>query len=223
MSFDLKQMLAHILWIGGGTDSGKSTTSQLLADRYDLQRYDYDSRDLFHHQCLAHTIPEIQAFLDASDQERWVRPSPEALMARSFRSFRLRFPLVLVDLAAMPSDRQIVAEGFGLTPELIAPLLSDPRQAIFFAPTEEFKWNSMKKRGKYFRRLEWENGEKAIQNLFERDMMITAEIRQQAQARSLRVHEVDGSLSLEETAVLVAQHFVPFMKLVKNHEQTFTD
>lgn len=216
MSFDFKQMLAHVLWIGGGTDSGKSTTSQLLAERHDLQRYDYDGRDVFHHDCLAHTMPEIRAFLTATDEERWIRPSPKALMERSFRSFRLRFPLVLADLMAMPHDRPIVAEGFGLTPELIAPLLSDPRQAIFFAPTEDFKWASMKKRGKYFRRLEWQNGEKAIQNLFARDMMITAEIRAQAKALGLRVHEVDGSLSLEETAELVAQHFSRYLELEKD-------
>lgn len=218
MASDFKQLLFHVLWIGGGTDSGKSTISQLLADRYDWQRYDYDGRDVFHHDCLAHTMPEIQAFLEATDYERWVRPSPEALMARSFHSFRLRFPLVLADLTAMPDDKQIVAEGFGLTPELIAPLLSNPRQAIFFAPTDAFKWESMKKRGKYFRRLAWENGEQAIKNLFERDRMITTEIRQQAQARGLRVHEVDGSLTLEETADLVAQHFAPYMDLDKRYE-----
>ena len=60
------------------------------------------------------------------------------------RSFQLRFPLVLLDLLALPNDKLIIAEGFGLTPQLIAPLLSTPRQAIFFIPTEEFKWASLK-------------------------------------------------------------------------------
>jgi len=43
------------------------------------------------------------------------------------------------DLIAMPRERGIVAEGFGLLPEILAPLLSCPTQAIWLMPTEAFK------------------------------------------------------------------------------------
>jgi len=205
-SSPLKQSLSHVLWLGGGTDAGKTTVCNLLAEKFDLSPYHYDGRDLIHHQCLAHTMPDVRASLALSSEERWIQPTPQELFERSIRSFQLRFPLVLNELLAMPKDRSIIAEGFGLTPELIAPLLSSPNRAIFFIPTEEFKWASMKERGKYARRLAWENGQRAIQNLFQRDMLISATIQKQGQEQGLLVHEVDGSLTPVETASLIAKH-----------------
>jgi len=39
-------ILAHVLWIAGATDTGKTTISQIIAERYGLQLYNYDQHDL---------------------------------------------------------------------------------------------------------------------------------------------------------------------------------
>ena len=41
----LKQALSHVLWIGGATDTGKTTISHILAKRYGFQVYNYDEHD----------------------------------------------------------------------------------------------------------------------------------------------------------------------------------
>ena len=67
MTKDVRDALSHVLWIGGATDSGKSTVAEKLAERHGLQVYHYDRRDLAHHEQLAKTNPAYQAL--------WLVPS----------------------------------------------------------------------------------------------------------------------------------------------------
>jgi 2-phosphoglycerate kinase len=210
-STDLKHLLSHVLWLGGATDAGKTTISQLLAERHELQIYNYDQQDVRQSNHLAQTLPHIFNH-NRTDEERWLQPEPEELVERARRSFRLRLPLVIGELLALPSTPLILAEGFGLTPELIAPLLSSKHQAIWLVPTEEFKWMSMKQRDKFTRRLQMSDPERAINNLFVRDMTLAQFVTEQAQARGLRVYEVDGARSPEAMATMVEQHFAPFLR-----------
>jgi hypothetical protein len=209
MDESLQQALSHVLWIGGGTDAGKTTVSWTIAERYGLHIYDYDQQDVRQIDYLAQTITHYRDFLNASDEESWIRPEPEDLVQRSLRAFHDRFPLVIEELLALPKEPMIVAEGFGFTPEIIFPLLSNKRQAVWLVPTEEFKWMSMKRRGKFT----WmSDPERAINNLFTRDRLLAKRVVEQAQLRDLKVCVVDGSRSVEEMADLVEQHFKPFLQ-----------
>jgi hypothetical protein len=208
---ELGQSLSHVLWIGGGTDSGKTTISQIIAKRYGLQLYNYDRHDLPQVKRLAQTSAHYRTALTASMDERWVRPEPAYLVQRALRGFRDRFPLVIEDLLALPREPMIVAEGFGLTPALLFPVLSSVRQAVWLVPTEAFKWASMQRRNKPSFRDETSDPERATRNLFRRDMMLTERFKAQARSRGLTVYEVDGSRSIAEMAALIDQHFAPFL------------
>ena len=107
-----------------------------------------------------------------------------------------------------------MAEGFGFTPELLSPILSSKRQAIWLVPTEDFKWASMERRNKPSFRDEVSDPKRATRNIFIRDMLLAKQVRAQAQSRGLTVHEIDGSRSVEEMAVLIEQHFKPFLHSV---------
>jgi 2-phosphoglycerate kinase len=211
MDQELRQALSHVLWIGGATDTGKTTISQIIAERYELQLYNYDRHDLPQLKRLAQTLPRYRAFLDTSLDERWVHPEPEDLLQFVLRGFRDRFPLVVEDLLDLPKEPMIVAEGFGLTPELLSPILSSKRQAVWLVPTEDFKWASMERRNKPSFRDQVSNPERATRNVFMRDMLLTKQVRAQAQSRGLTVYELDGSRSVEEMATLIEQHFEPFL------------
>lgn len=199
--------LANVYWIGGGTDAGKSTAARLLAARYKLTLYLYDRTDQAHIDQLAFTDPYYQSFLSQSLEERWVTPEPEALFERLLRAFADRLPLVLGDLRGFPPGQGIIAEGFGFLPEKIAPLLSRPNQAIWMVPSDEFKRESMDRRGKPSFSALVKDPQRARNNLLERDRMLNELIRSQAQALSCPVIEVDGSRSAEETADWLADFF----------------
>ena len=209
-----KKQLAHILWIGGATDTGKSTIAQNLATRHDMYVYHYDQTDSDHHMKLAETVSEIQKFNDASLDERWVIPEPKAMFERSLFSFSRRFSLVIEDLLDFPNDQPIIAEGFGLLPELVRPMLSSYHQAIWFVPTESFKRDSMERRGKpSFGKLT-SNPEKTKTNLFTRDMMLADYYRKQVSSYGYTLYEIDGSRSAEQMTDLVEAHFAKYLPIL---------
>jgi len=196
-----------VLWIGGATDSGKTTIAQRIAEKHGLQVYHYDRHDAIQITSLAQASEYYQAFLSASLDERWVQPEPQDLLAFVLQSFQDRFPLVVEDLLALPREPKILAEGYGLTPELLSPILSSKHQAVWLIPTAAFKWESMQRRGKPSFRNQTSDPERATRNIFERDRLIAEQVKEQARVHDLDVYEVDGSTSLEEMVTLVERHF----------------
>jgi shikimate kinase len=217
---ELRQALSHVLWIGGATDTGKTTISQIIAERRGLQLYNYDRHDLPQMERLAQTDSRYRAFLTASPDENWVRPEPEDLLRFTLQAFRDRFPLVVEDLLALPGEPMVVAEGHGLTPELISPMLASKRQAIWLVPTEEFKWASMRRRNKPSFKDKTSDPERAMRNVFTRDMLLAERVKAQAQSRGLTVVEIDGSRSAEEMAALIERHFEPLLLIGGQHAST---
>jgi hypothetical protein len=114
----------------------------------------------------------------------------------------------------------VVAEGHGLIPELVAPVLSSEQQAVWLLPTEGFKRESMERRNKPSFRGETSDPERATQNVFARDMLLADHVQAQAQARGLTAYVVDGSRSAEEMAALIGQHFEPHLRGVSYPNRT---
>src|SRR5215211_1342159 len=138
--------LARVLWLGGGQWAGKTTVAQLLVARHPLLLYAYDYHDARSHADRSRAdparFPHRAAFFAALDRhpdEVWVTRTPEEMAEGTLHSFRERFEMVVEDLLAMPPGPPILAEGWGLRPELVAPLLDSPRKAVFLVPTEEFR------------------------------------------------------------------------------------
>ena len=111
----------------------------------------------------------------------------------------------------MPQDRPVIVEGFGLLPELVHPVLSSPNQAIWFVPTETFKWDSMVRRNKPSFAPQVSDPQKARMNLFDRDKLLAAYYRQQVPAYGYQLLEVDGSCSAEEMTRRVEIHFSKYI------------
>jgi hypothetical protein len=205
----MREKLCHVLWIGGGTDSGKTSVARLLSETYRLPVYHYDQANLRHHLRLAPTSPRYADFLNSTMDERWVRPEPEELAERAWQAFQDRFALVTEDLTALsfPDGMRVLAEGFGLVPHLIEPLLTSRRQAIWLVPTEKLKLAAMQLRGKGRFDGQVSDSQRASRNLLERDRLLTERIKTDARAQGMTVLEIDGSQSVAAVAARVADHF----------------
>lgn len=137
--------------------------------------------------------------------ERWVLRTPETMARAQVIEFTERFELVLEDLAALDASR-VVAEGFCLLPELVRPVLADPRHAVFLLPTPEAR------RRNYARRA-WVGIEgtsdhaRASQNKLDRDALLTDHVRTTATALDLAIVELDGSEPLEDVITSVERRF----------------
>jgi hypothetical protein len=148
----VKADLAHVVWIGGATDAGKTSIAQALAAKHGWQEYHYDQYDrpkLPGHWARIDPKrhPHLHGEWARNRDDWWVNTTPQEMLDRWLLSTPERFDLTLEDLRSLPSASPIVAEGYGLLPDLVLPLLTSKRQAIWLVSTEEFKRTSYERRG----------------------------------------------------------------------------
>lgn len=212
--------LPPVLWIGGAQWAGKSTVAWHLALRYPLVSYSYDYHDARVHSERARADPdryprfhELLATLDRDPDAIWVRPDPAQRVATTRCIWDERFRMVLDDLAAMPAGVTVLAEGWGLRPRFVAPLIDSPRQAIFLVPTEEFRQHQLATmpRAGQFPIPGVTDPEVVQRKRVERDRLLAHEVVEQAEALGLRVVHVDGTLGPEQMRALVEEHFKPYL------------
>jgi hypothetical protein len=218
---DLKSKLSHVLWIGGPPDGGKTTVADLLGSTYGLTTYHFDQHELAQ---IRRADPVRHPFLWAVGQwlatmdERslveylWVKRPPEEMAKTTMGMWAERVSLVVEDLLALPTDRPIIAEGAGFFPDVILPLISDPQQAIWLVPTEEFKRaaHAWRDKGAYRARI-IADPETAQRNNIARDLLIAEHYRQATRELGLPVIEVDGTRSAEAVMAEVAVYFGPLV------------
>src|SRR5204863_5177491 len=137
MVWDPFGTLRNALWIGGAQWAGKSTVARLLAYRYGMTAYHYDYQAAHgHHERrrLERGLPHVP-----DPDTTWVHTAPEQLAADALALFTDAFAWVLDDLRALVSGHPVVAEGWGLRPDLIAPIIDSPRRMIVMVPSPEFR------------------------------------------------------------------------------------
>ena len=121
--------LSHVLWIGGGPESGKSSIARELARRFDFQLYAIDEHEAEH----ALRMPSLVV---------------DETVDVALTAARHRFRLVLEDLAAFSPSRAAIVEGWQLFPTSVAAVLRDPGHALFLLPvaqdgiTQRIRWEA---------------------------------------------------------------------------------
>jgi hypothetical protein len=171
--------------------------------------YHYDALDVRHHNRLAERSAEYAAFLSQTMDKRWVYPAPEDLASRACQAFQDRFSFMIEDLTtlSLPEGMLIIAEGYGLTPRLVSPLLTKPEQLVCLFPTNEFKAASMRRRGKGQFGGKVSDPQRAADSLRRLDRLIADRLRSEAQSLGVDVIEIDGSISIDDPATAIGLRF----------------
>jgi hypothetical protein len=212
--WDPSGTLRQALWIGGGQWAGKSTVARILALRHGITAYHYD-----YHDARGHDDRRIAARLrlgrppgPPEPDQVWVDRSPQAMAAETLAGFPARFEWALDDLRALVSGRPIVAEGWGLRPELVAPIVDSPRRMIVMVPTEEFRRHQLDAlpRAATPPRGVSDPG-RAQRNRIARDRLVAEDAARTASELGMLVIRVDGTLGAEGVADVVAEHFGPYL------------
>ncbi|MFI0469054.1 hypothetical protein ACH347_33695 [Saccharopolyspora sp. 5N102] len=206
--------LRQALWIGGGQWAGKSTVARLLAVQYGLTAYHYDYHDARAHndRRIARRIELGEPSTEPDPDTVWVHPTPEDMAAQTLAGFPIRFEWALDDLRALVSGRPIIAEGWGLRPELVAPIIDSPRRMVVMVPTQEFRQHQLRAlpRAAAFGH-QVSDPTRAQQNRLARDRLVADEAVRTARRLGIRVIEVDGSRDAEVVANSIADHFAPYL------------
>jgi hypothetical protein len=206
--------LHRALWIGGGQWAGKSTVARLLAVRHGLTAYHYDYHDARGHndRRIARRVALGEPHAGPSPEAVWVDPTPEQMCAQTLAGFPIRFEWALDDLRALVSARPILAEGWGLRPELVAPIVDSPGRMIVMVPTTKFRQQQLRAmpRAATFSH-QVSDPERAQRNRLERDRLVAEDAVDTARRLGIRVIEVDGAHDAEAMADIVADHFEPYL------------
>lgn len=213
--------LRNALWIGGGQWAGKSTVARILAVRYGLTAYHYDYHDARAHndRRIARRIRLGQPTTDPDPDTVWVHSTPQAMAAETLAGFPVRFAWVLDDLRALVSGRPIIAEGWGLRPEPVAPILDSPRRMLVMVATEAFRQRQLRALPRAAAlQADVSDPVRAQQNRLDRDRLVAEDAVRSATRLGIRVVEVDGSQDAEAVADTVADHFRPYLPPLEAHK-----
>lgn len=206
--------LHRTLWIGGGQWAGKSTVARLLAVQYGVTVYHYDYHDARGHndRRIARRVALGEPVTEPDVDEVWVHTTPEAMATETLAGFPDRFKWALDDLRALVSGRPIIAEGWGLRPELVAPLIASSRRMVVMVPTPEFRHQQVRelpRAASLGHRVS--DPERAQTNRLARDRLVAADAVRSAQQLGIRVISIDGSRDAVAIAEIVADHFSPYL------------
>lgn len=206
--------LQRTLWIGGAQWSGKTTVAEIIAKEHGLTVYHYDYHDARGHQDrrIARRVALGEPVGDPTPDHVWVEQSPEEMASETLAGFPVRFEWALDDLRALFTGRPAIAEGWGLRPELVAPLLDSLRRMVVLVPTEDFRHHqlhTLPRAGAL--NVPVTNPARAQANRIARDRLIAEDAAQNARHLGIRVLEVDGTLNATAVAAEVAAHFAPYL------------
>lgn len=215
MQWDPFTTVRRALWIGGGQWAGKTTVAGILAERHGLTHYHYDYHDARGHEDrrIAKRLRQGEPPAGPDLDSRWVRATPQRMADDVIKGFSERFEWVQDDLRALVSPRPILAEGWGLRPELVASITDSTRRMVIMTPTEEFRQyqlDQLPRAGSFAPQVS--DPELAQQNRIERDRLVAADAVQNARRLNIRVIEVDRTRDANAIADLVAEHFKQFLQ-----------
>lgn len=214
MVWDPLGTIGNVLWLSGAQWAGKSTVARILARRHGITAYHCDFANAHGHQDrkVANQVRNGEQPHDFDPEQHWVRSTPEEMAASVLTGFQRGFDWVLDDLRALVSGRPILAEGWALRPELVAPIVDDLRRMLVMVPTEEFRQHQLKnlpRAGEL--KIGLSNPVLGQHNRLARDRLVAEDVVAEARAYGIRVLEVDGLRDAEEVADDVEDHFAPYL------------
>ena len=214
MHWDPFSTLRNALWIGGGQWAGKTTVGGILAERYGVTHYHYDYHDARGHndRRLALRIHRGEPAAEPDWESVWIGQTPQQMADEALTGFADRFAWVLDDLRALVTPLPIVADGWGLRPELVASITDDLRRMVVLVPTDDWRLRQSVHLPRA-RAISHKVSDPALaqRNRLERDRLIAQDAVRAARDLGIHVIEVDGSGTPDSLADRVADHFAPFL------------
>ncbi|MFF9869655.1 hypothetical protein ACF1G0_30395 [Streptomyces sp. NPDC013953] len=208
----LTDRLAHVRWIAGGTGAGKSTLTRLLADRHDVAVYEGDRAEhAWLERCTPQHHPRLAGMRGLPPGAMWHDRTPDQVFRAMPSLHGEMVGFIVDDLLAMPEERVILVDYFGILPGHLAPLLRRPGQAVFLLPTPEFRENALASRyaDPARARANWGNEDLADASAkrLARDALWDQEVRRQAPLHGLDTIVIDGTVPVPALADDMATRF----------------
>ncbi|MDL2235711.1 hypothetical protein LJC07_06120 [Christensenellaceae bacterium OttesenSCG-928-L17] len=198
----------EVYYIGGSPCSGKSSIAELIVAKHGFTYYKLDDFIFpYMQQAADGGSPLSAAQLSMDFEQMWMR-DPKFQAQEEFAVYAEIFPYALKDIAALHSQRPIIAEGAGFYPELMKQQGIRANRYICIVPTERFQQENYAKRewiGEYLKGCS--DPSQAFNNWMRRDALFAAEVRNQAKMFGYASILVDGKNTIAENFDIVMNTF----------------
>lgn len=209
MISDLKESLAHILWIGGSPCAGKTSISNILGEKYNLFIYHCDEYYKEHvKRCNPVQQPIMSKLAPMPEDEFWMRPVEQQVI-EEVAFCEEEFSMVIDDLLKLSKDRAIIVEGTLLLPKLVTRVLKSLRSAIWVIPTEEFQRKYYPNRGSWVNEIlkQCRDPKQAFENWMQRDIKFAKLVEEQCVEQKLYFFRVDGTKTIADNTKIIEKWF----------------
>jgi 2-phosphoglycerate kinase len=203
----LRSCLKNVYWIGGGSGAGKSTIARRVGRQHGLHVFATDEVMSDHTARMRpEDAPYLSIFKLMDMDERWLNRRPD-VMLETFHWFRGEgFSLIVDDLIRLSADTGVIVEGIRLLPNLVKPLLADPRRAVWLLPTPQFRVAAIDTRSTGWEFLrKTSDPEQARRNLLDRDRMFTDQLLEETKRLEVAMVQVDIGMTVDELTRRVTQ------------------
>ncbi|HMA59432.1 MAG TPA: hypothetical protein VKN64_03995 [Halanaerobiales bacterium] len=208
MDKKINNIINNTYFIGGSPCSGKSTTAEILSNKYDLKYYKIDDYEFAHlERAEKEKHPTMSKYKQMNWDEIWMR-DPKLQANEEFQFYRERFEFVLDGLKKYNENDKIITEGAALLPELLNELNIDKNRISYMIPEKEFQIKHYTKRTfKDHILKECSQPKKAFENWMERDHIFAQKVKGQAKKFGYDLLEIDGSNTIESNLNIIENHF----------------
>jgi cytidylate kinase len=201
--------LRNVLWIGGGACGGKTTITDLLADKYGFTAY--HPEDYFQQHKEAACYQDHPAMLRPFLGWEWYFNRPiDEYAAAIMEADREHFEWVIVDLIKMGESGTVVVDGHMLDPVFLKRIASHNKVVFLFADEATIRKSFFAREDKQdiLRVINsLQNPETAREHLLDVTCEVSARKRVLAKSSGLQYMLRDQQLSIEATLRMVEEHF----------------
>ncbi len=195
-------------YIGGSPCSGKSTVTEILAEKYGLYYFRVDDfLDKYIELGVHKGYPICTHIRLMTADETWMR-EPIVQCEEELLWYQEVFEFVCEDIKKIQNVKGIITEGVAYLPTLMKKAGISANQYLSLTPTKEFQLSHYPKR-------EWipyilkdcSDKEKAFENWMERDVLFAKDVQRQCVDIGYTSLINNGEMSVEEMVRFVEQHF----------------
>lgn len=172
----------NVYFIGGSPCSGKSTVTELIANKFNLHYFNVDellSNYIKKASDKGKVFSAKQCHMNVD--ETWLR-DPVVQCMEELAIYREIFEFIFEDLSKVHAPNGIIAEGAAYLPELMKQIGVDKNHYICIVPTKDFQYFHYKQRTWVPYVLEsCSNKELAFENWMERDSLFAIDVKNNAE------------------------------------------
>lgn len=195
-------------YIGGSPCSGKSTVTEILAEKYGLYYFRVDDfLDKYIELGVQKGYPICTHIRLMTADKTWMR-EPIVQCEEELLWYQEVFEFVCEDIKKIQNVKGIITEGAAYLPTLMKKAGIQANQYLSITPTKEFQLFHYSKR-------EWipyilkdcSDKEKAFKNWMERDVLFAKDVQRQCVDIGYTSLINNGEMSVEEMVRFAEQHF----------------